>query len=70
MNDDSGSTPGVVTLAPMEDKVTATNRIAGDILAPEANGHGPLLPEDPLLVFHVVSKHWGMMAHLYTCTCV
>ena len=35
MNNDSGLPPSVVTLAPMEDKMTAANGIAGDVLALE-----------------------------------
>ena len=35
VNNDSGLLPSVVTLAPMEDKMTAANGIAGDVLALE-----------------------------------
>ena len=64
MNDNSWSPPCVVTLASMEDKVAAAHRVAGNVLAPEANGHRPLLPEDPLLMFKVVGKHWRVVANL------
>ena len=64
MNDDSWSPPCVVTLASVEDKVAAANRVAGDIFAPEADGHGPLLPKDPLLVLNIVGKHWRVVANL------
>ena len=64
MNDDGRSAPRVVALAPMEDKVATANRVAGNILAPEADGHGPLLPKDPLLVLNKVSKHWRVVTDL------
>ena len=48
----------------MEDEVTAANRVAGHVLAPEADGHGPLLPEDPISVLNEVSKHRRMVANL------
>ena len=75
VNDDSGSPPGVVTLASVEDKMAAAHRVTGNILPPKADGHGPLLPEDPLPVLNIVSKHRRMVANLYihvgtwTCTC-
>jgi hypothetical protein len=65
MNNDSGSPPRVVALASVEDEVTAAHGVAGHVLAPEADGHSPLLPEDPLSVLNEVSKHWRMMANLY-----
>lgn len=48
----------------MEDKMAASNWIAGDVLSPEADGHRPLLPEDPLPVLNVVGKHWRVVANL------
>ena len=65
MNNDGGSPPCVVALASMEDEVTAANGIAGHILAPEADGHGPLLPEDPVSMLNVVSEHRRMVANLH-----
>ena len=64
MNNDGGSPPCVVALASMEDEVTAANGVAGHVLAPEADGHGPLLPEDPIPMLNEVSKHWRMVANL------
>ena len=64
MNDNGGPSPCIVTLTAMEDKVAAPHRVAGYILAPEADCHGPLLPEDPLPMLHIVGKHWGMVANL------
>lgn len=64
MNDDSGSPPCVVTLASVKDKVAAAYGVAGNVLSPEADGHGPLLPENPLPVLNVVRKHWRVVANL------
>ena len=64
MNNDGGSPPCVVALASMEDQVTAANGVAGHVLASEADGHGPFLPEDPILMLNVMSKHWRMVANL------
>ena len=64
MNNDGGSPPCVVALASMEDEVTAANRVAGHVLTPEADGHGPLLPEDPISMLNEVSKHRRMVANL------
>ena len=33
-------------------------------ICPEADGHGPLLPKDPLLVLNIVGKHWRVVANL------
>ena len=64
VNNDSGPPPSVVTLAPMEDKMTAANGIAGNILASETDRHSPLLPEDPVFVLQAVGKHWWVVTHL------
>ena len=72
VNDDSGSPPSVVTLASVEDEMAAAHRVAGNVLPPEADGHGPFLPEDPLPVLNIMSKHRRMVANLHiriwTCT--
>ena len=41
-----------------------TNGIDTEVLPPELGGDGELLPQSPVLVFHVCSVHGRMVAHL------
>lgn len=48
----------------MNDKVCDSNGITGNVLPSKLGGHCILLPEGPVLVLHVHSKHRRMMTHL------
>ncbi len=58
--------PGVVALSLVYNYMTATQRIDHQILATKLRRYCVLLPEDPILVFHMHGKHRRMVAHLQT----
>ena len=48
----------------MYDKVCDSNGITGNVFPSKLGGHCILLPEGPVLVLYVHSKHRRMMTHL------